>query len=768
MEPNDEAFRKRLLNTFKGEAAEHVQALFAGLLALEKASSAEARQELVETVFRETHSLKGAARAVGLSEMESLCQSMESALALLKRGEVNLAAALSELLYQTVELLAALLAAVDEAPTKAQESAARSLRRRLAAVSAAEGAAVATAGEEAAPVPVPGVAGDDDAAVPQEIGRPRAVETVRVPVTRLDAILFQAEALLSAKLTARQRAEDIRCAQADFSGLARSRARIAPDVRALQRRLERAERGGERGLQRSADLQMRRLLDYLAQHDEFARAHGTQLEALARAAGHDGRVLGGMVDGLLDDVKRALMLPLASAIEFLPRFVRDGARSQGKEVDFRVVGGNVEIDRRIIEELRDPLLHLIRNSIDHGIEIPSVRLAAGKPRCGRIDLQVAQTEGGRVEIVVADDGAGIAFDRVREAARKMGFMRGEGEGEAPDEAALLDLMFRSGLSTSPIITDFSGRGLGLAIVREKTERLGGAVSATSSPGAGTRFRLVLPLTLSTFRGVHVRCGDREFIVPTLHLALVTRVARAAIGSVENRETVHLGGQTVALARLARVLDLPTVSAAALADTVPVVVAGSGEGRIAFLVDEVLGEQEVLVKSLGRQLRRVRNVFGATVLGSGKVLPILHVPDLLKSARCAAAPVRQPQPETAEGARSLLVAEDSITSRMLLKGILESAGYLVKTAVDGVDAFTQLRTEPFDLLVSDVDMPRMDGFDLTARVRADRTLAELPVVLVTALDSQQHKERGAEVGANAYIVKSSFDQSNLLAVIRRLL
>ena len=803
MDKNDEAFLKRLLVTFKGEAEEHVQALSTGLIALEKTTEAGPRQGLVETVFRETHSLKGAARAVGKSEIETLCQSMEDFLALLKQGRVELSQPLLDLLYEAVDLLGKLLAKVDGEPAKAQLALARELRQRLAAACvdgaerqaaggmaagpegrADQGDAQSAASAAAALAEADAKAG---AALPREVETAavetaavetapiRSGDTVRVPVARLDAILFQSESLLSAKLTAHQRAEDIRAAQAAFDVLVRQRAKIVPEVRALQRRLERGERREGKVNGHKAELQLRRLLEYLLLEDDFAKAYEVRLENLAKAAEHDWRTLGGMTDGLLDDVKMALMLPVAAAIEVLPRFVRDGSRSQGKEVDFHISGGETEIDRRILEDLRDPLLHLIRNSLDHGIETPEARLAAGKPRRGRIELNVSQIEGSRVEIVITDDGAGIALEKVCEAARKLGLpgvpaVPGEcnAMADAQSEEALLGLIFQSGLSTSPIITDLSGRGLGLAIVREKIERLGGSVTVSSLPGAGARFRLVLPLTLSTFRGVHIRCWEREFIFPTMHLAQVARVARRDIATVENRETVFLGGQTVSLVRLAQVLDIAADKAEAAADNVSLVVAGSGEHRIAFLVDEVLGEQEVLVKSLGRQLRRVRNIVGATVLGNGRVVPILHVPDLLQSARRSAAPGLRPTPAVVAERKSLLVAEDSITSRMLLKGILESAGYVVKTAVDGMDAYTQLRTEPFDLLVSDVDMPRLNGFDLTAKVRGDKALAELPVMLVTALGSPEHKERGAEAGANAYIVKSSFDQSNLLAVIRRLL
>jgi two-component system chemotaxis sensor kinase CheA len=470
-------------------------------------------------------------------------------------------------------------------------------------------------------------------------------------------------------------------------------------------------------------------------------------------------------------MKKTLMLPFSATLQILPKFVRDLSRDQGKEAELVVQGGEIEVDRRILEELRDPLLHLVRNCVDHGIETREQRQRRSKPPRATIALTITRKSEGEIEVLITDDGAGIDTEKVGKAALKLGIVSPD-DAASRDQLALLPLVFESGVSTSPIITEISGRGLGLAIVREKVERLGGVTSVETRPGAGTTFRVVVPLTLATLRGVHVRVADHRFVIPTTYVEQVARLKKEEIKTVENRETIRWNGHVVALARLTDVLELPRKkSIDAASDIVPVVLLASANRRIAFLVDEILDEQEVLVKPLGKQLSRVRNVAGATVLGNGKAVPILDVSDLLTSAaKAATAPSvaeMGSEPLTAER-QSILVAEDSITARTLLKNILESAGYGVATAVDGVDAYTLLKTERFDIVVSDVDMPRMSGFDLTAKIRADKALSELPVVLVTALESREHRERGIDVGANAYIVKSSFDQSNLLEVIRKLL
>ena len=728
MTGTDEEFLRSLRATFKVEAAEHLQEIGKGLLHLEKAAAPEAQQQLIETVFRAAHSLKGAARAVDFTEIESLCQSIEDLFAAWKRRESLPTPSSLDTAHRAIDKMAEAISASAVAERSARPP------------------------EETSP------------ASPQPGSMPMTgeTETVRITVGSLDARLLEAEEMLAAKLAVDQRAADMGALAGRLELWRKEWARVQPRTRALRPSLDR-----QRDAAASADL--RGLAEFLDWNHDYLRALEEKVTALRRAAEQDRLLIGKLVDDLLENSKKLLMLPLATLSGLLSKLVRDQCRDQGKEAELTIRGEEVTIDKRILEQLKDPLVHLLRNCIDHGIETPEQRRRAGKPPRADITLAVSPVNSTQVEISVSDDGAGIDVEKVKAAAVKRGIVA-PGASDQLSEAAALALVFETEVSTSPMITRVSGRGLGLAIVREKAERLGGRVSIESRRGSGTTIRLTLPLTLATFRGVLVESARRLFILPTAQVERVTRFKPQDVQTVEGRETVALNGRTVALVDLAEVLQLPPApQKPGMPEAIPILVLGAGEQRVAFVVDAVLDEREVLVKRLAKPLSRVRNIAGATVLGSGEVAPILNVADLLKSARTAGAGVRTAPAAapSAAPAKRILVVEDSITSRMLLKGILESAGYEVKTAVDGIDGFTALRAERFDLVVSDVEMPRMDGFDLTARIRADRTLAEVPVVLVTALESREDRERGIDVGANAYLVKSNLDQSNLLEALHRL-
>jgi two-component system chemotaxis sensor kinase CheA len=477
------------------------------------------------------------------------------------------------------------------------------------------------------------------------------------------------------------------------------------------------------------------------------------------------------------------MQPFGSLLDIFPKVVRDLSRSQGKEVQLVLQGGEVEIDRRILEEMKDPLLHLVRNAIDHGLETADQRERQGKLRQSTVSITVATGGDSKVRITMHDDGQGIDIEKVKVSAQELGHITAEHAAEMTDAAASM-LIFHSGLSTRSTVTDLSGRGLGMAIVRQKVEKLGGHILVESRLHQGTTFHITLPLTLATFRGILVEVAQRQFVIPTLNVQRVLRLRQDTIKTVRGTETILFDGTVTPLVPLHAVLEIPSPkrSESPTGSGVPgssayltALVLSIGDATVAFRVDRVLNEQEVLVKSLGQQLLRVRNVAGATVLGSGKVVPILNAQDLVQSVQSArtnaphATTFAEPDGRAEELPRNaILIAEDSITSRMLLKNVLESAGYSVRTTVDGSEAFAALKAGHYDLLISDVEMPNLNGFELTAQVRADPQLANLPVILVTSLGSREHQEQGLDAGATAYVVKSGFDQENLLATVRRLL
>ncbi|KAF0216062.1 MAG: two-component system chemotaxis family sensor kinase [Geobacteraceae bacterium] len=754
----DDDFQKRLLATFKVETKERLAALSSGLIALEKATEHEKRQEILEAVFREAHSMKGAARAVSMAGIESLSHALESVFAQCKRQEIVPSPALFDLLHRTTDTIETHLYSSGADDATAEKSGVRELILSLEK-------GVKGAPSPPAPPPAPPQPEYRDGPHPE---KPAVAGTVRISAGKLDSLLHQAEEMLTAKISARQRAAELDEISAALASWEKEWKKVRPAVRRL-RKVQQSPAG--RLVTDSDAGQLGKLLAFFDWNHAAVKSLENRVHNLAKAAANDRHLLDGMVDALLGDLKEVLMLPCSTILEVLPKMVRDLGRDRGKEAELAVTGETVEIDKRVLEEMKDPLIHLVRNCIDHGIEKPEERKRRSKPACGRITVAVSLIGTSRIEMVVADDGAGMDTAMLADVAVQQGVITRDEASRMGNEESL-ELIFKSGVSTSPIITDLSGRGLGLAIVREKVEKLGGTVTVISEPLRGTTFRMVLPLTLSTYRGVLVSVGEQTFIVPSAGVERVARIGKESLKTAENRETVELDGVALSFVRLADLLQIPRKEGDRDDDgLIQLFLIGSGSSRIAFGVDGILGEQEVLVKSLGPQLPRVRNIAGATVLGTGKVATILHPGDLVKSAAKGAAipAVALSRAEREEVPRkSVLIAEDSITARTLLKNILETAGYRTSTAVDGIDALTQLRTEQIDLVVSDVDMPRMNGFDLTARIRKSREIADLPVVLVTSLDSREDRERGIEAGANAYIVKSSFDQSNLLEVIRRLI
>jgi two-component system chemotaxis sensor kinase CheA len=753
MAEKEEEFFKRLRETFKIEAREHLHAISSRLIELEKEQSAEEQTSIIETIFREAHSLKGAARSVNFTAIEAICQPLESVFNGMKNHETRPAADLFDKIHHTIDTIEKILSA----PEEVQSSEVSDLIKQLDQIKTGQDILIH-------PEDVPEY--NEEKREKHQLSRekPPVSETIRISTNKLDSLLLQTEEMLSVKLMTSQHEVEVKDVRSMFAPWRKEWQRFSAELRSIQHLLKQRQNG-------HVTKEFSRLQELLDRNQTFMKSIENKLLKMTKSVEHNKRSVDTMVDNLLEDMKKTLMLPFSSFLDILPKLVRDLSRDQSKDVELVLRGGEIEIDKRIMEEMKDPLIHLLRNCIDHGIEKPEERKRCKKPSSGMITIAISQVDS-KVEILVSDDGAGMDMKKVKDAAVKRGSLS-QKEAENTNEEEALSLIFQSGLSTSSIVTDISGRGLGLAIVREKVEKLGGMISLETKLHIGTTFRILLPLTLATFRGILVRTADHLFVVPSSNIEKVMRIKQDEIKSVENRETISMKERPLSIVRLDDVLELPR-KAKKVEDSVFVnaMVLGSAENHIAFIVDEVIGEYEVLVKGLGKQICRVRNIGAATVLGSGEVVPILNVPDLLKSAvKITGVPVSRAvvsEEETEERRKSILIAEDSITSRMLLKNILESAGYDVRAVVDGAEAFTALKEGDFDLVLSDIQMPKINGFDLTEKIRSDKKLSDIPVVLVTALSSREDRERGIDAGANAYIVKSSFDQSNLLEIIRRLM
>lgn len=757
---------QEILSIYKAETEEHLQKLNEGLLRLEKSPR---RTEALEEIFREAHSLKGAARMIGFEPVEKIAHGLEDLFSLARKGELEFERHVFDAIFAALDAIAKLTAGWLENPGAPSPCIDDLLERIRAARTSSPGvpAAPAPSAETAAarpPTPdvgpaaavaplLPTAAGgpvdraaEDPTAPAVEGGVRQIEETIRVTTQKLDDLMNQIGEILVTRIKFDERLAEIRVIERQIEQFQFAWA-------ALRRRIA---QGGGAGITREIGDRVARLQD--------------DIRHLATGFNEDTLRMTLVTGELQDSINRVRMLPLSALFNLFPRLMRDIARQEGKDIEFVIEGGHAQLDKKIIEELKDPLTHLLRNSLDHGIEKPEDRQRAGKRPAGCLRLSATQ-KASSVVIDIEDDGAGIELERVRALALRRGFATEADLREMTDQQ-VLGLVFRPGFSTKGMITDLSGRGVGLDVVLTNIERLKGTITVSSTPGRGSIFSIRLPITLATTQALLVKVSGQTFAIPLAAVEVIGEIGLDQVTSVESREAVLIEGVPTALVRLQEILRLPDLSARLeTGDKAPVVVLGSTEERVAFLVDELLGEHEIVVKGLGAPLRRVRNVSGATIAGDGAVVLILNVFDLIKASQKVRGLWLADKRRAEAGHRAksrVLVVDDSVTTRLLEKGILENNGYEVTLAVDGVDALEKLANGSFDLVVSDVEMPRMNGFEFTRRVRREEAHRELPVILVTSLSSEEDKKTGVEAGADAYIVKGAFDQGNLIATIKQLL
>jgi two-component system chemotaxis sensor kinase CheA len=477
------------------------------------------------------------------------------------------------------------------------------------------------------------------------------------------------------------------------------------------------------------------------------------------------------LNDLRDHAMRAQMVPVSTVTDQLRRAVRDMSRAQGKDVRWEAAGMDTEMDRGVLRRLSDSVLHLVRNAIDHGIESPEERERAGKPSQAALRLHAMQL-GSEVIIAVSDDGRGINTELVEREANRLGI---DTEGLSHQER--LGLSFQAGVSTATFVTDLSGRGVGLDVVRAGVEAAHGRVEVRSEPGVGTEFRIIVPITVAVLRCLLVEAAGRPFALP-FHRVLLSqaqepsdaaRADAADASRAEGRPVVWVDGSPVPVQALGETLGL----AGGETFEGPVVVLASASRRHAFGVDRLIGQRDVVIKALSPVLPRLPLVAGAGVEPDGSILVVLDPPGLIQqAARTGRTGRTSMATASAEGAgavqRSVLVVDDALVIRELQRGILERAGFDVRVATDGQHALRMLGQQRSDLVVTDIEMPRMDGFALTEAIRAHPGLANTPVLIVSSRASDADQQRGMDVGADGYIIKSAFDEASLVTAVNRLL
>lgn len=734
---------------FREETAENMRILAEGLLALEGATDEGVRKGQIDRIFRAMHTVKGSARMLGFESVGRLAHALEHCLGELRAGQRALDRPLADALLRGGDAILALVADALEGRPDSIDVA--------ALVAALPGPAPGGAGEGRRQPPLPVSESElAPAAPPPPLAQPArsgaaprrgpSRQTVRVRVDRLDRMLNLAGELVVSQQALGDHGEQLRLLQELVASQGRALATLEGELARL--RFSPAQR-------RSLDTRLAALREAAGGVHGLAQRQGEQFAR--QSAQHEL-----LVRDLEQEVMAARLLPIGAVYAGLPRLVRDLAQVTAKTIRLELRGESVELDRKVLELLNDPLVHLVRNAVDHGLEPPAERQAAGKAPEGLIVVE-AEAVGGEVHLTIHDDGRGIDPQRLRERAAALGMLAAE-EAARLSDAEALDLIFQAGFSTAPIVTDISGRGVGLDVVRANLGELGGQVRIESRLGQGTRIVLVLPTTVVTTRVLLVRVGRTTFALPAAGCHGAVWVACEQLRTLEGQPTITLAGRTMVVLPLAELLGPTGGSPLAGAERAPALVIGGTKGAAALLVDALLDEREAVVKPLGQLLRGLRHLGGAVQLGDGSLVLLLNPGQLLAGMR-QGTPQRPQAP--ARRAR-LLVVDDSFTTRELIRSILQSAGYEVAVAVDGADALDRLRAWPCDLLVSDVEMPRLDGFQLVARVRAEPAFGQMPAVLITSLASEEHRRRGLEAGAQAYIVKSQFDQAGLLAVIGQLL
>lgn len=725
---------------FRMEVEAQSATLTDGLLAVERDPMA---RDQLDALMRAAHSVKGAARLSGNDPVVHVAHAMEDVFEAARQGTVQLTGPRIDALFHGVDLItrfAHVGSTADAAGAVSTEATAREVDAFLAMLAAPDEHA-ARLSMAAAEVPLPPDDGSQLHAARGVLSRDGSSHAaVRVTAEHFNRLLGLAgeSVVLS------------RWVPTFTTQLARLRHLHNDTTRLLALAREQAATNG--------DMQIQGVLEQLSL--AVNESHGALAHCLSELDTFDRRSME-VSSRLYEQVLAARMRPFSDGVQQLPRMVRDLAQTLGKRVDFTIEGTVTPVDRDILQRLDAPLVHLLRNVLDHGVEPPDERRREGKGEEGKVVLSAKHTAG-KLVVMVEDDGRGVDPEMIRQKVVAQGMT-------TPDVAAklnaseLFEFLFLPGFSTKQEVTEISGRGVGLDVVMAMVRDVGGTAELASQPGAGMRIQLQLPLTLSVVRALIVDVGGEAYGIPLVRIVRVVQLPRTAVHSVEGHEHVVIDGRPIGLVSAQQILGTETTGSQS--DDVLVVVLGDKAVRYGLVVDQWMGERELVVRPLDPRLGKVTDVSAAALLPDGAPVLILDADDLIRSIELAVSGGRLTSVGVTAAAvttrRRVLVVDDSITVRETERKLLESAGYDVDVAVDGMDGWNAVRTEHYDLVVTDIDMPRLTGIELTTMIRRDAKLKGMPVMIVSYKDREEDRLRGLDAGADYYLTKASFHDDTLL-------
>lgn len=707
---------KKFISRFIEEARDHLGRLTQGLADLEQGIDTEQ----INSLFRSAHTLKGSSRMLKLEPITLVAHSLEDLLSALRDKRLGSSAEVSALLYQAVDTLTDQVEAL-EAKGEVAELNATQLEfcKKLSAL--AENPDLLNTPVTPATTASPTVV--SEAKAEQDKPALKSTDTVRIKLSKLEELIKLMGELVSNHAGMRE---------------------LATSARQLEKAAESKPNSHLEMQQFSRNIRE----TVLAQEDLMQELH--------------------------DKALQMRMLPLGIVLDSASRLVRDMARSLDKQVECRIQGSEIELDRQMIDQLADPMIHLLRNAVDHGIEPPAERQKKGKPARGLIKI-TARQDAGWVVLDISDDGAGLSLEAIRDKALKKGLVTEADLAEMSDQE-VTDLIFLPGFSTSALITEVSGRGVGMDVVKRSiVDELQGVISVRTQLGKGACFTLRLPLSLAKMRVLTISAAGHELGFTAQYIAELLSVPEASLIKVADRNAVIIRNEFVPVVKLADLIGLPVKAKqaskpiAANKKALLLLVIRVHTEKLALIIDKLLDERDLVIKQLPEHLHSNTLISGMVTTGQNKLVSLLHVPYLLAKARKVRGTAKNETPTLGKEQRKrILVVDDSLNTREIERDVLEAWGYQVTLAEHGQDGLDKARAEVFDAVLTDVEMPIMDGFTLTARLREEENYRDKPIIIITSRAKESDRRRGIEVGADAYIVKGSFDQNSLVDTLKILL